>query len=319
MVLTTVRARARDEQQQQQQADPYRRKEGLELPSGKGVGLLASAPSVVTVVARFGLDDDDAKTGAAPAAAAANANANAPTTTTGGGAFFDTHAAAHAAVRGLGAEQEALLLRRKKPQQEEQEEQKKKGDFLRSASAYFGHEVPVGPAATTAQPPARFRADAVALVDDDSEEDEAATLKKKRPQSAAAAAALAPYDEPNKPYRKGLTASEAPPYTTFPNITGGYRSGGTYLRCLASLVSSFWFFGCETWRSLLAPPLTRSPASAPSNPQPPKPKKKNSSSSTPRPSTPGPPSSATSSASACSCAPCRASASPLLWTPCPFC
>ncbi|GBF87483.1 hypothetical protein Rsub_00194 [Raphidocelis subcapitata] len=36
------------------------------------------------------------------------------------------------------------------------------------------------------------------------------------------------------PYRVGLSKAEAPAYVTYPFVTGGYRTGGTWARCLAS-------------------------------------------------------------------------------------
>jgi hypothetical protein len=231
-------------------------KEGLE----GGVSKLQTAGSIVSIVARFGgLDEDDEGVAATswrlPAAAPHQKASD-------GGALFDTRAAVRAAVRGLEGEKG------------------QKGDFLRSASAYFGHEVAENTAA------ARSAAAAPA------------------PPSSSSPQPFVEYEQA-KPYRKNLSAAEAPPYTIFPNITHGYRSGGTYLRCIGSLVrhrerapprlrsrSPPLFFPLS-----LALSLTTAP---PTNPKNPKQNTNNSSSSTPRRSTRGPPSSATSSASPCS-------------------
>jgi hypothetical protein len=110
-----------------------------------------------------------------------------------------------------------------------------KRDFLRSASAYFGHEVPE----EEEQAPAKA---ARQQQQQQQQPAEAPAPSSSRPLSSQHAAnerrlaAFRAFEEP-KAFRKGLSAAEAPPYTTFPNITHGYRSGGTYLRCLASLVS----------------------------------------------------------------------------------
>jgi adiponectin receptor len=246
-------------------------KEGLELPAG--ASQLQTAGSVVSIVARFGLPSELAPAGAPrerrqqqqqPAADAAAADADAAPAV---GFFFDTRAAAHAAVRGLGREQEALLLQSREGQRDEAPAAAsgRPGSFLRSASAYFGHEVPVvaherGPppapsASSSSSRAARQllgRSDAVAVVgDDDDDEEGEALLKrsgsKKRqqqqqqqqrpspPAAAAAAAAAAGAQSEHLPFRKNLSAADAPSYTTFPNITSGYRSGGTYTRCLLSL------------------------------------------------------------------------------------
>lgn len=37
------------------------------------------------------------------------------------------------------------------------------------------------------------------------------------------------------PYRVGLKQHEAPSYVVFPYVLTGYRCGGTYTRCMASL------------------------------------------------------------------------------------
>jgi len=182
---------------------PRPEKEGLELLGGAG-GKLETAGSVVSIVARFGSDLSSGPTEDGAAAPAAPA------------AFFDGAAAARAAVRGLV------------------DSPAKRGDFLRSASAYFGHEVPVegaaqrGPPAPPAEAPLPAAANAA--------QPAARPLSSQHAANEARLAAFKAFEQP-QPYRKGLSAAEAPPYTTFPNITHGYRSGGSYLRCVASLVS----------------------------------------------------------------------------------